>query len=492
MKAYIYARISSIQQKQGVGLDRQTQDALLYCKAHNLVVHDIQQDIASAYHARHLEGKLGAFLQAIKDNVIEVPSALVVESLDRLGRDHELKALARFIDIVQHGIEIHEMSTGVVYNREDTHLLHLAVAVMSRAHNESKVKASRIKDAQARKHEDAKSGKIVSRNIPAWIDIVHGEFKLNEHERTVKLIYDLYLEGYAYKAISRKLQELKVPYPPAKIQKQRLNDQWAAARVCTILSSPAVYGQYTPKNKDPIDNYYPPVVDIATYQKVQAIKKSRAFKATKITDLLSLTSTITKCKHCGHSYVASSRTWTNAKGTETKISMKCNGRLMGGTCKGKSVPMEALEKAVMDMLPDVDISKLNRTKMRTLDNVKANLERTLEQQQNIMELVLTGSKMAVDKYKELEQKAEDLKVQIQQLEARIVPDTLQSLTVEALDPLNCTIRKKVNTALALMQVRVVLDCLTANNASIDVYISDNHIGKSTFKWSKKKRIDARS
>ncbi|WP_161785986.1 recombinase family protein, partial [Aeromonas lacus] len=132
MKAYIYARISSAQQKQGAGLDRQTQDALLYCKNKNLVVQEVQQDIASAYHARHLEGKLGVFLQAVKDKLVEVPSALVVESLDRLGRDHELKALSRFIDIVEQGIEIHEMSTGVVYNRQDTHLLHLAVAVMSR------------------------------------------------------------------------------------------------------------------------------------------------------------------------------------------------------------------------------------------------------------------------------------------------------------------------------------------------------------------------
>ncbi|HHQ4527240.1 TPA: recombinase family protein, partial [Aeromonas hydrophila] len=266
LPAYIYSRISSKQQTSGVGLDRQLENAKAYCQANNLEIVDIQADVASAFHSKHIDGNLGAFLDAIKGNLIPVPSALVVESLDRLGREHELTALSRFIDIVKAGVEIHEISTGIVYNIADTHLLHVALSIMTRAYNESSIKSKRATDAIQRKIEDArKTNKVIGANIPAWIDNIDGKFHLNKHAETVKRIYDLYISGMTIRPIVRYLIEQNVEYPVPKIAKKGVNAgtyQWHSGRIMTILSSSCVYGTYTPKNGEPIEDYYPAVVDL--------------------------------------------------------------------------------------------------------------------------------------------------------------------------------------------------------------------------------------
>jgi len=85
MLYHIYSRISSTKQTQGVGLDRQEQLALDYAKRNHFEVANISSDVASAYHSKHMEGKLGAFMESIATKEIVVPCGLIVESLDRLG-----------------------------------------------------------------------------------------------------------------------------------------------------------------------------------------------------------------------------------------------------------------------------------------------------------------------------------------------------------------------------------------------------------------------
>lgn len=342
MKAYLYQRISSKKQTTGVGLDRQLDNALAYCKSNNLEVADVQQDVASAFHAKHLDGHLGAFLQAVKDNLVEVPSALVVESLDRLGRDHTLNALSRFIDIVKAGVQVHEVSTGTVYTADNTALFHLALAIMERSHNESMMKSKRSSDAIQRKLEAAKDGKIIRSNVPVWIDVASDKLQLNEHAVTVKLIFDLYLSGMSFRAIARELNDREIPYPVKQAAKKMRTPTWASARVSTMLSTPTVYGQFTPKNGDPIEDYFPAVVDVATFEKVRSIRETRQVKATKITGLLSIVSSCCVCGECGHSYICNSRYWNNAEGQQMAITLRCNGRMSGHPCKGKSIPMEVI------------------------------------------------------------------------------------------------------------------------------------------------------
>lgn len=492
MNAYLYQRISSKKQTAGVGLDRQLENALSYCKQHSLTVIDTQQDVASAFHAKHLDGHLGAFLAAIKDKLIEVPSALVVESLDRLGRDHTLSALSRFIDIIQAGVEIHEVSTGTVYNARDTHLLHLALAVMERAHNESYMKSKRSKDAIQRKLSAAKDGKIIRKNVPVWIDVIGDALQLNEHAVTVKRIFDLYLSGMSFRAIARELNSTSTPYPIKQAAKKLRVERWGSARVSTMLSSPAVYGQFTPKDGDVIEDYFPAVVDVATYEKVKSIRTTRQVKATKITGLLSIVSSCCVCAECKHSYICHYRSWTNAEGKEERINLRCNGRMSGTLCKGKSVPMEVVEQHILESLPNVDISKLNRNKMRTLDNLKAKREQLQAEMENLIDLVAMGSAVAKEKFKAIQERAEQLDTKIEKAAERILPEEVVQHNAAALNPENLELRRKVNSALQLMGLRVEIDAHAANSATLNIFLKHQHIETKKIQWNRKKRIDARS
>ncbi|WP_042060153.1 recombinase family protein [Aeromonas allosaccharophila] len=495
MKYHIYSRISSTKQTTGVGLDRQEQNALEYTARNHYEVANVSSDIASAYHSKHMEGKLGAFLEAITNKEIETPCGLVVESLDRLGREHELTALSRFIDIVQAGVEIHEISTGIVYNTKDTHLLHVALSIMTRAYNESLMKAKRSNDAIQRKLGEARGGKIIRSNVPAWIDINGSKFQLNEHHLTVKRIFEMYLNGMTLRPIAKYFNNNNIPYMPPKVATKGVKNgeyKWNSSRILTVLASPYVYGVYTPKNGEPIEDYYPACVDHATFLKVKDIRENRQIKAVKINNLLSIFSSCCSCSLCGHSYTANLRSYTNKQGLVETVGMRCNGRLVGIPCKGVLVPNDKLEAYVLPLIPNLDISKLNRTKMKTLDNLKAKLITYNEQKQNIMKLVLLGSEDAQVKYIEIETKAKDLKAKIEKLESKLVPEAQEDISLLALDTKNLDLRRKVNTQLQLMGIKVQLECRTTGTANVTIKLKDNIVHRGWLKWSKKKRIDARS
>lgn len=496
LPAYIYSRISSTKQTIGVGLDRQLDNAKTYCTKHNLQVVNIQADVASAFHGKHVDGNLGQFLDAIKEKLISVPSALVVESLDRLGREHAYTALSRFIDIVQAGVEIHEISTGIVYNNKDTHLIHMAIAIMERAHNESMIKQKRAKDAIQRKlkeaEESVKKGKvkIIGANMPAWIDVIDGKFVTNDHAETVKKIYDLYISGMSTRPIAVYLTENKVPYMTPKIAKKGIDNgeyRWNSGRIMTILNSPYVYGTYTPRSGNPIEDYYPAVVDIATFMKVKEIRESRKIRGAKVNQLLTILSGCCQCAHCKHSYVANTTTRKNKSGSRVTVSMRCNGRLAGIQCKGVLIPNAVLEAYVLPLIPGIDITKLNRNRMRTIDGLKARLRSYITQQNNLLDLVQAGSATAKERFLKLEEDITKLKIRVEGAESKVVADEIQAVGVEALNSNNVVLRKKLNTQLGIMGLKVSLDCLETGIANVTMYLKDNLIHQGVLTWVNKSK-----
>jgi DNA invertase Pin-like site-specific DNA recombinase len=495
LPAYIYSRISSKQQTSGVGLDRQLENAKAYCLQHNLQVVDIQADVASAFHSKHVDGNLGAFLDAIKDNLIPVPSALVVESLDRLGREHEFKALSRFLDVVNAGIEIHEISTNLVYSLKDSNLVYIAIAIMQRSHNESLLKSKRATDAIQRKLEAARKTKqVIGANIPAWIDNIDGEFHLNKHAETVKLIFDLYISGMTMRPITRYLIEQNIEYPVPKIAKRGVNAgeyKWNAGRIMSILSSPYVYGTYTPLKGEPIEDYYPAVVDIATYMKVKDIRENRKVKSTKVNDLLSIFGSCCQCNICKHSYISNMRILRNRTGEVKTIAMRCSGRLDGLDCKGVTVPNEDLEAYVLPLLPEIDISKLNRNKMKTLDTLKARFALYTEQQDNLLDIVQMGNAKAKERYMALSADIEKLQEKIAKLETRIVP-AVDLIIKDALDQNNIELRRKLNTQLCMMGLKIVIDCQQTGKAEISVFLKSTHIHTGQMTWTRKNRVGVKN
>ncbi|MEZ8703925.1 recombinase family protein [Vibrio cyclitrophicus] len=110
-KIYNYARVSSVKQLKGGGLETQQQRSVLerLSHEHNLPIHteNYVDEGLSAYHGKHKEGALGVVLEKIDDGTISSGSILVVFSLDRLSRETVNIAMEQLLSIINKGVRVY-------------------------------------------------------------------------------------------------------------------------------------------------------------------------------------------------------------------------------------------------------------------------------------------------------------------------------------------------------------------------------------------------
>ncbi|CAN5702636.1 hypothetical protein BH09VER1_BH09VER1_05430 [soil metagenome] len=182
--AYSYIRFSSPAQMKGDSLRRQTEASETYATEHGLIIDyslHLQDLGISAYHGKHAtEGKLSAFLLAIQTGRVPAGSTLLVESLDRLSREHVTEALTQFLQIINAGIVVVTLIDKMVYSRatinENPGSLMMSIVFMMRAHNESEEKSKRIGKAWANKRKMAlETNAPRGKNCPNWLKLITGE-----------------------------------------------------------------------------------------------------------------------------------------------------------------------------------------------------------------------------------------------------------------------------------------------------------------------------
>lgn len=156
-RVYSYRRFSSGRQAHGHSLERQTASARAWCVEHGYELDEefeLSDMATSAYTGKNAtDGALAAFLLAAKGGKVPSGSILLVESLDRLSRNHLTEAIALLTSIVQAGIRVVSLLDGKEWNREninDTMNFMLSVLLFARAHEESATKAKRVRAAFAK------------------------------------------------------------------------------------------------------------------------------------------------------------------------------------------------------------------------------------------------------------------------------------------------------------------------------------------------------
>ncbi|MFC7736927.1 recombinase family protein [Roseomonas sp. GCM10028921] len=101
--------------------------------------------------------RIGAFLREMDMGVVPRGSVLVVESLDRISRQHPLDAPNQFQALLKVGIDIVTMTDRRLHSctlvRDQPLLLMGSLMVMSRSNEESETKSRRIQDAFANKRK---------------------------------------------------------------------------------------------------------------------------------------------------------------------------------------------------------------------------------------------------------------------------------------------------------------------------------------------------
>ncbi len=392
-KAYSYVRFSRPEQAKGDSYRRQTEAAEAWARDHGMELDERLYDKGiSAYRGRNAdEGALGSFLAAVREGKVERGSTLVVESLDRISRQDILTALGLFVEILKAGVQIATLSDGFLYTEEaaseNPFQLIISLTILSRAHEESRIKGERVAAAWARKRVLARDKKTpISRITPEWIELRDGQYHLvPERVKIVRRIFEETVSGLGKRTITKKLNQDGIP---TFGRGERRASAWQESYISKMLSSPMAIGWYQPHrlvdgkripDGEPVQDFYPPAIDDATFWNAKAAAESRQTGAAgrKGRTYANLLGGIAKCV-CG-----ASMTYVY-KGTVAKAGLPklvCNNSLRKlGCTRSKRYRYIYAEAGVF--------FGLNGAQMRSLIETQSDEQKKLETDVNAQEAKL--------------------------------------------------------------------------------------------------------
>lgn len=380
--AYSYLRLSSKRQANAAdgkkyrdGFRRQIahRDRYLAENPHltldtRLVLHDIGvSGFTGANAAPGGQGKLAAFLAEVRQGRIAKGSYLLVESLDRMSRQQVSRAQAILLDLVNSGIVVVSLADGQVY-REDAHPTQFIISIMSltRAHEESVVKAGRLRDTWEQKRRVAGERKLSGR-CPAWLKLVDGEFVPHKDRvRVIKEILRHLADGLGRDRIAMILnQRGEKPWGHGH--------QWHGGTVQKLTDNRALIGEYHPHKLDyeerngvmvarrvpagdPIPDYYPRVVDDELWARARRVaEKRRLGKArneggrlgTVVSNIFGPVAVCGVCKR---------RMNHRDRGPRSFAVLRCSGERAGTCTNGYRYPYQDTEDVILSWLVKVDIT----------------------------------------------------------------------------------------------------------------------------------------
>lgn len=368
-KAYSYIRFSSPEQARGDSLRRQTEDARKWCSERGITLDETLRDLGvSAYRgANRMEGALRSFLDLVERGEVEEGSYLIVESLDRLSREAVIDAAPRFLDLIRAGITIVTLSDNQEYSAEkirgDWTALIVSLAIMSRAHEESKLKADRVAKAWRRKKDEArKERRPLTPRCPEWLEVRDGKFvEREERVDLVKRIFQETIEGFGRREIMRRLNVEGVPT-------FRGGEGWHTSSIAKVIQSRAVLGEYQPhigthKNRnrrpegEPITDYYPRIIDDETFWRAQNATAGRRQSAAgrKGQTGAHILQGLARCASCdGPMHIQN-----KGKPPKGGIYLACSSNLRKAGCdNSRRVRVDRLERDLLTALLHVDAASL--------------------------------------------------------------------------------------------------------------------------------------
>jgi DNA invertase Pin-like site-specific DNA recombinase len=371
--AYSYIRFSSPEQAKGDSIRRQTELRDAWVKKTGAVLDTsltLRDEGVSAFNGAHRENPdrnaLAAFLNLVKRGRIPRGSYLIVESLDRLSREHIRPALTLLLNLIESGVRIVQLLPAEAVYDEHVEPMNLMMAIMelSRGHSESRMKSERSGAAwAARKNRARQEGGVITRMTPPWLKATRDGYVLVEPAaEAVRRIFRLAREGYGSGAIAKKLNAERVP----NIGRA---PQWARSYVARLLANRATVGEYQPHSgrdsRDrrpdgpPIPNFYPAVVTEGQWHATRFAVLGRKGKAGRPTKRVNLFSGLMKDARDGGSIHLLNKT-SGAPNTSAPYFLYVSGRAQTGERGSRwvSFPVDEFEAAVLSKLREIDPRKL--------------------------------------------------------------------------------------------------------------------------------------
>lgn len=321
----------------------------------------------SALRGKHAQkGALSLFLDRVRTGDIKPGSVLIIENVDRLGRDEMADAMGRVLDIVRAGVVLATTMPRRLYTSaslgDPGAFLELWSSIY-RANDESERKADRIRAKWEARRRRARDGTgYMFGPVPGWLRWDGGAYRLiPDRVATVREIVRLARQGEGTRRIAAALANDPERYPP-----WGRSGQWTQQTVADILKNPALWGALQPRHcvqghrdqpiGDPIEGYYPAAIDKKEVLAVLAAMKGRRraggrrgpedsnlFTGILVNAATGQRMNLARSKHRGqwYSYLVDGRNTSRAKGEP-----------------GTRVPYEVMEKAILDHVAGLTVAEL--------------------------------------------------------------------------------------------------------------------------------------
>lgn len=395
----------------------------------------------SGFKGDHVQkGALGKFIQLVENGTIRPGSWLIVESLDRLGREDLQTATSRYLELLSNDITIYTCADDTVHkpNQQGSEAmtkLMYSIMVMSRANEESETKARRGKSNWKTKRELASKGNVITKMVPSWLTVVENDNGLSievveEKAEIVKKIFEDTIKGLGAGKIANELNISNTPI----ISTRKDAGTWHESFVKKILNNKAVFGElqlYEGRGAnrspvgEPIESYYPVIVDKATFYRAENAIKARKVssgagrKGHKFSNLLQ---GLVKCK-CG-----GTMRYTD-KGND-KVYLVCSNKLTkANDCQSVYYRYDHTEAALMFAIQNHDkkgvVKKLSKehaqlakeSEDKTLE-LKADIDNLQVKINNLVDVIAeTGNKNLMQKLESLEEEKDKKQRQLSEVPA---------------------------------------------------------------------------
>ena len=305
-RAAIYARVSDKSQdgEDKTSMSEQIGEMEAHCESGGLTIVARYQEVGRGWSKKRPE-----FQRMLADARRGLFDVIVCWKSDRLSRG--MYPAAALMEVV----EAHQIRLEAVMDAIDMKTFGLMAAI-------GKIELDNFRERSAMgKRGMAKQGRVPTGGLPYGYRIGDDGRPevLEEHAEIVRRIFHMYVhEGMGSHSIAVRLTDEGVPTSTGKLL-------WFQSRVLHILANASYrgswfYGKYRhvatedgmQVHEQPRDSWIeipiPQVIDDATWERSQALKKQRSTRSKRNTKVLYLLQHLVKCGECGHSFHAKS-TW---------------------------------------------------------------------------------------------------------------------------------------------------------------------------------------
>ena len=305
-RAAIYARVSDKSQdgEAKTSMSEQISEMEAHCESRGLTIVSRYQEVGRGWSKKRPE-----FQRMLADARGGRFDVIVCWKSDRLSRG--MYPAAALMEVV----EAHQIRLEAVMDAIDMKTFGLMAAI-------GKIELDNFRERSAMgKRGMAKQGRVPTGGLPYGYRIGDDGRPevLEEHAEVVRRIFRMYVhEGMGSHSIAVRLTDEGVPTQTGK-------QLWFQSGVLHVLGNATYrgswfYGKYrhvatedgVQLHEQPRDRWIeipiPQVIDDATWERSQALKKQRSTRSKRNTKVLYLLQHLVKCGECGHSFHAKS-TW---------------------------------------------------------------------------------------------------------------------------------------------------------------------------------------